>query len=68
MTSIVNAAITITAITVTGKHVGADSHNGEMVMFIVCCKKLVSSKLSDWITASNSLAPSNHTCSSLCCL
>jgi hypothetical protein len=35
MTSIVNAVITITAITVTGMRVSADSQNGEMVMFAV---------------------------------
>jgi hypothetical protein len=47
MTSIINTAITVTAITVTGMHVGVDSQKGEMVMSNVRCKKLVSSKLSE---------------------
>jgi len=65
MTSIVNAAITVTTITVTGMRVGMDCQQGEIVMTNICCKKLVSSKLIEGVTASNSLAPSNHTCSNL---
>jgi hypothetical protein len=63
MTSIVTTAITVTTITVTGMRLGADSEQGEVVMTNICCKKLISSKLSEGVTASNSLAPSNHTCS-----
>jgi hypothetical protein len=66
MTSIITAAVTFTTITVTGMCVGADRQQGEMVMTNICCKKFVSSKLSEGVTASNSLAPSNHTCSNLC--
>jgi len=62
MTSIVTTAITIT---VTGMRVGTDRQQGEMVMTNICCKKLVSSKLSEGVTASNFLAPSNHTCINL---
>jgi hypothetical protein len=65
MTSIVTAAITVTVVTVTGMRVGADRQQGEMVMTNICCKKLVYSKLSEGVIASNSLAPSNHTCSNL---
>jgi hypothetical protein len=65
MTSIVSAAITVTTITVTGMHVGMGHQQGEMVMINICCKKLVSCKLIEWVTASNSLASSNHTCSNL---
>jgi hypothetical protein len=64
MTSII-AAITVTTITVTGMRVGADCQQGEMVMTNICCKKLVSSKLSEGVTASNSVAPYNYTRSSL---
>jgi hypothetical protein len=61
MTSIISATITVTTITVTGMRVGTDRQQGEKIMTNICCKKLVSSKLIEGVTASNSLAPSNHT-------
>jgi hypothetical protein len=62
MTSIVTAAITVTTITVTGMRVGAGCQQGEMV---ICCKKLLSNKLSEGVVSSKSLASSNHMCSNL---